>query len=606
MSIKLGRGRWAVLVAMAALLASGAWWSAGRIARGNGSVAAGRSAYERGDWGEAAGWARAGLKAAPADAGAIRLLARSSVRLGHDDAALTLFHRLEPGSLAAEDHFLLARILTRRQRPDLARAELWKAYRQDPTHADSLYDLIRGLVQDNALAQAAELTEGLRAAPGWRARGEVALGLVRAAQDDPAAAAEALEGALRLDPNLEGFPALAAAARKLLARHRLALGQPVRARAAIGTLDDPEARWLRARAALQEGQPCGDELNPANDPMAHEPAPYVGAARCAACHPAIARKHRHSHHARTFWAGATLTELPIPDRPLPDPANPAVVHTFRRDGPAIRVETRLGDRSYRALLAYAFGSGDRGLTPVGRDESGHWCELRLSRYADGPAWDQTTGHPKAPAEPAQWLGLTLSDDELRRCVDCHTTAPRAARPDAGILARDGGIGCERCHGPGGNHLQAVALGKADLAIARPKLASGAPIVRLCGQCHSPKGRTVSPSEPDSVRFQATTLTWSRCYTQGRGGLDCVTCHDPHQDADTSAAAYERKCLDCHGPTDTSRCPVNPTRDCIGCHMPAIRSAVPHAVFTDHSIRAHPSSYYPGTEEDHLRARSASE
>src|SRR5207248_90893 len=184
-----------------------------------------------------------------------------------------------------------------------------------------------------------------------------------------------------------------------------------------------------------------------------------------------------------------------PDRPLPDPAKPAVVHTFRRDKHTIRVETRLEERSYRALLVYAFGSGDRGLTPVGRDESGRWYELRMSRYADGPAWDRTTGHRVTPATPAEWLGLVLGDDELRRCVDCHATAPRAARADSGAIAGDGGIGCERCHGPGGNHLRAVAAGLGDPAIARPKRAPGEPIVRLCGQCHSPKGRAVSPSEP---------------------------------------------------------------------------------------------------------------
>jgi hypothetical protein len=274
---------------------------------------------------------------------------------------------------------------------------------------------------------------------------------------------------------------------------------------------------------------------------------------------------------------------------VPDPADPAVVHTLRRHGGAIQAEVTAGGRIDRAVLAYAFGSGDRGLTPVGRDSAGRWRELRISRYADGPAWDQTTGHPQTPATPEEWLGLTLSDDQLRRCVDCHTTAPRAARADAGALAGEHGIGCERCHGPGGHHLQAVARGWADLAIARPKLASGEPIVRLCGHCHSPQGRTVSPADPGSVRFQATTLTWSRCYTQSRGELDCLTCHDPHRNAQTTPSSYEGKCLACHGPNATSPCPVNPTRDCIGCHMPAIRGAVPHAVFTDHDIRIHPSA-----------------
>ncbi len=289
-------------------------------------------------------------------------------------------------------------------------------------------DLIRSLAQDDALTKAVELAMELRERPGWQARGSVALGLLRAAQDDPAAAAEALEAALAIEPNLEGPPASAAVVRKLLARHRLALGQPDAARTALGTLDDPEVRWLRARADLQEGRPSEDRPNPVSDPMVHEPAPYVGSARCAACHAANARRHHDSHHARTFWGRADLAGLPLPDRPLPDPGSAAVVHTLHRKRGEIQVETQAEGRTYRALLVYAFGSGDRGLTPVGRDEGGNWCELRMSRYAGGSVWDATTGHEARPGTISEWLGKAVSEDELRQCIACHTTAPAPPGP----------------------------------------------------------------------------------------------------------------------------------------------------------------------------------
>ena len=75
----------------------------------------------------------------------------------------------------------------------------------------------------------------------------------------------------------------------------------------------------------------------------------------------------------------------------------------------------------------------------------------------------------------------------------------------------------------------------------------------------------------------------------------MTCHDPHHDAETSAAYYEAKCLGCHAatadahrpsPEDPRRvpCPVNPTSDCLRCHMPSVKGAVPHSAFTDHYIR----------------------
>jgi len=580
------RGRWAALIALATLLGLAARWVAGRVPRGDDPITAGRTAYGRGDWGKAADRAREALKAAPTDDAAVRLLARSSARLGRDERALHLFDRLGPDKLEAEDDLLLSRILAQQDRPNIARGLLWAAHRKDPAHGEALHELVEALTLGDSLTAAAELAVKLRAVAGWRARGQADLGLILAKQDDPAAAAKALEAALNVEPNLEGFPALATAARKLLARQRLALGEPAGARAALGTVDDPEACWLLARADLQEGKPCDNQPQPARDPLAREPAPYVGTERCAGCHASIALSQRATHHARTFWAGAALDRLPLPEGPVPDPANSAVLHTFRRDHEAPTVETRVDGQIYRAVLAYAFGSGDRGLTPVGRDESGAWYELRMSRYADGQAWDVTTGHELAPKAPSQWLGLALSGDEQRRCVDCHTTAPRAARADAGALAGEPGIGCERCHGPGGNHVRAIAAGLTDLAIARPKLVSGERIVRLCGRCHSPRGRAVSSSDPGSIRFQATTLTWSVCYTQSHGKLDCVTCHDPHRNAETRAAYYEAKCLDCHGGAAKTRCPVNPARDCIGCHMPTKKSIMAHSAFTDHHIRVH--------------------
>ena len=328
-----------------------------RLPRGKGPLASGRSAYDREAWEAAADHAREALKTAPSSSEAVRLLARSSARLGRDDSALALFGRLGPDDLQAEDDFLLARVLARRNQPAAARAQLWKAYGKDPSHGESLHDLIRGLARDDALAKAVEMAVALRAVPGWRVRGEVALGVLRAAQDDPAAAAEALEAALNIEPSPEVSLISAPTVRKLLARHRLALGQPARARAALGTLDDPEARWLLARADLQEGKPCEDRPNPSRDPLAHEPAPFVGAASCAPCHRAIARRQSQSHHARTFWAGAALAELPLPAGPLADPADSRVVHSLRRDGDATRVETRRGgpDLSGRARVCLRVG-----------------------------------------------------------------------------------------------------------------------------------------------------------------------------------------------------------------------------------------------------------
>lgn len=257
----------------------------------------------------------------------------------------------------------------------------------------------------------------------------------------------------------------------------------------------------------------------------------------------------------------------------------------------------------RAWLTHAVGSGDRGMTPLGVDDRGQLRELRTSFYGDIGDWDRTTGHPdsSAMAEAHDYLGKALNEDDARRCLSCHTTEPGASLRGEGPTAADRGLGCERCHGPGGHHLVAVAWKIPDLAIGRPGRLSPGSSLPLCAECHSPRGRSpVPPGDPGETRFQGLTLPRSRCFTQSAGAFGCVTCHNPHHDADTDPSFYESRCLSCHGdagarppvgselPATAERvaCPVEPRSGCLDCHMPKLRAAVPHTVFTDHHIRIH--------------------
>jgi tetratricopeptide (TPR) repeat protein len=588
----------------------------------------GEAAYRTGEWSAATEQARAVLKTRPADVGALRLLARASARLGKDDTAEALYRRLGTSAMEPEDLFLLGRGLMNRGLTGPGLASLGAARDADPDHPETLSAIISHLLENQTYLQAAQDAERLMHQPEWEARGMIALARARRQLLEPGTAADLLIGAFRRDPELTRQGADPRETRRLLAACLLEAGRPGKAREALENVlasgPDAESSWLLSRSLLMEGKLAEAKAALAeaqragkSDPLRVEPAPFVGAARCAACHAGEFRAQQQSRHARTIQSKAELKELPWPELPLADRDKPGVTHRFRRADDRIEAETRVEQRAFAAVVEYAMGSNHQGRSFVGRDGQGQARELRVSQYPAAPHWDRTSEHPAEPPGPDGYLGRPIADESVRRCVHCHSTNFRAiqepkGRPEAG----DHGIGCERCHGPGGHHLRAVEAQFPDLAIARPRLASAAEVVALCGQCHKAP-ESASPANPNFIRFQAPTLVLSRCYNES-GSLSCVTCHNPHRDAGRNAAEYEAICLQCHpapGPRPGqdegephrgktwAPCPVNARGDCLSCHMPRVPDAVPRAVFTDHHIRirnANETSRSDSPSPAHLR------
>jgi len=319
-----------------------------------------------------------------------------------------------------------------------------------------------------------------------------------------------------------------------------------------------------------------------------------------------------NRHTQSYYRGAQLDQLPLPDRPLPDPDDPEVIHRFRKRDGTLWEETSVGREVYRAVIEYAFGTSDRYLTLVSRDARGGYHLARLSYYdtPEGRGWDRSildrTYPSRGRAQEFQGEEIGLRDG-LARCLYCHLTNPRAGREPIGPETADRAIGCERCHGPGGNHLASIQAGFRDSAIVNPGAASPAAVTtKQCNDCHIldrnfPNG---DPDNPGWVRSQGVGWTLSRCNTESDGAFGCVTCHDPHKSARaTTTAQYEVKCLACHGravqPEHNAKagstplpraevrariCPVDSSKGCIPCHMPRVRIDPLHLDLTDHYIR----------------------
>jgi hypothetical protein len=334
-------------------------------------------------------------------------------------------------------------------------------------------------------------------------------------------------------------------------------------------------------------------------PAAAEPplaAGFAGTRACGSCHADADAAHRRSGHARTLarLGSADAPKLP-PSSWVRDPVVPILFRIVDRAGSA-GVEVRAGDVRRWQPARWAFGSGRHGVTLVAEVGAGRYTELPLSHYPQR-GWDYTPGFLVNSPERRMYhpAGVPADHALFFDCFNCHATAVRDGADDLDLSHMAAGVQCERCHGPGGEHVRAAKLGPPVAGTIRnPAREPAASLIRLCGECHrseAPPG--VASDAPMLARFAPVGLLRSRCYRESRGRLSCMSCHDPHRDADPGPERSEAVCRSCHQPQARSArlCPVNTQSGCVGCHMPKVE-AMRNSLFTDHWIRSRRSG--PGT------------
>jgi tetratricopeptide (TPR) repeat protein len=613
----------AVLTALVAVTAGGVGlWSA-RSRANIDPTARAASAYGEGNWTAAAKLARQTLTVRKDDPAALRLLARASARLGRDDIAMAIYQRrLDDKSLEVEDRLLRGMMLQRHGQPDAAARDWKQVLETSEVSPQTLEELGRFFMMadkhDNAMQVAGRLVK----VPGWEARGSMMLGTIRVDVNNAAGAALSFRRALEIDPNELARAHQPNKLRKAIARTFLRIVSPGEAQRLLQPIldsePDQEASFLLSRVYLQQGDKTGalaalkeaGSYRAAN-PLEVEPGPYTGEARCEKCHASIFRDSLASRHTQTYYRGNQIDAIPLPDQPLPDPDDPRVTHAFQKREGVLHEETRVGNEVFDAVIEYAFGTHDRYLTAISRDSGNGYHIGRLSYYqtSQGKGWDRSAldhTHP-TPKRPAEFQGEPIGVlDGLAKCFYCHVTNPRTGNDMTGPEMADRAIGCERCHGPGGNHVAALQLGLPDSAIVNPAGASPEAVTtKQCNDCHIlQKKFDEDPENPGWIRSQGVGWARSRCNTESGGTFGCVTCHNPHQTSKaTSAAEYEGKCLKCHPATSESAasdktaataqagagppfrtCPVNPSSGCLACHMPRVRIDSLHGDLTDHYIR----------------------
>jgi len=269
---------------------------------------------------------------------------------------------------------------------------------------------------------------------------------------------------------------------------------------------------------------------------------------------------------------------------------------------------RPGDASLRGKreLLYYIGSGRRGMTYLFVVD-GFLFESPINWYAKARRWDMTPNYQNAREMPLNLPAFTS-------CLRCHVSGMQA--PLAGTQNRYslpvfafGGVSCERCHGPGAEHVRGGAI------VSPAKLPPDRRDA-ICMQCHlegkvgiERSGRHAYEFQPgeqltDYIRHyvpaggsaaalgaisEVEALAESMCKKKTGDSMSCSSCHDVHfsPSADERVSYYRGKCLACHGASFGSKHhPEEP--NCILCHMPSnLSTDVAHTQVTDHRIPRRP-------------------
>jgi hypothetical protein len=272
---------------------------------------------------------------------------------------------------------------------------------------------------------------------------------------------------------------------------------------------------------------------------------------------------------------------------------------FRQQGAKQLVEGR-------RQLEYFVGSGAAARSYLLSYE-GFLYEAPVAYYTNSASWKSPPGYAS--------LDYPYLTRPIRPgCLVCHASGiqriPGTQNGYASPPFLEGGVSCERCHGPGSDH---IAAGKPML---NPAKLAAKERDSICEQCHLsgeiriPKSgkddlafrpgdrladdltvfvRSASPSSM-KVTSHSEDLAQSACKRASGEKLWCGTCHDPHSVPATheKVAYFRGKCLTCH-PTSDCRALQSTRRangdNCVACHMPRNPpSDAEHVVFTDHAIR----------------------
>jgi hypothetical protein len=390
------------------------------------------------------------------------------------------------------------------------------------------------------------------------------------------------------------------------------------------------AFFLALIAGSSNPQPLAQSAPPSVGKKPPPRAQYAGDQACRSCHQEQAKTYlQTAHHlSTTLPAPSTMKGSFSGDASIMRTSNPYLhfkmtatsdgffQSAIEEPGPGKtisrteRIDIVTGEP--RKGQSYLFWKGDQ------------LFQLPVTYWVETNSWVNSPSYPDGSPH--------FDKDIIPRCLECHTsyfewvpTAVNRYRKNSLLL----GIFCEKCHGPGQQHVvlhrkNAKLAEGASEAIVNPAKLTRDRRVDVCGLCHSGNGVPIAPSlsflPGDDLRDyvdipyvsaeqavdvhgnQVQLLRKSRCF-QSSNNLTCDTCHDVHK-TERDAAAFSSRCLTCHQPKqcgEFSKRGEEISKNCIDCHMPLQQS---HVLFSktngktvEPKVRNHLIGIYPASQSN---------
>jgi predicted CXXCH cytochrome family protein len=381
----------------------------------------------------------------------------------------------------------------------------------------------------------------------------------------------------------------------------------------------PDTRIWQIVAYLRN-PPKTAALDPKSPPaiMPSKAAKYVGSGECKDCHVKIYERWSKTRMANVVRDPKVHPDAITPDMTLADP-----VVKFTRDD-----------------VAFVYGS--------------RWKQRYFQKVGDDyfpldAQWDVTKKKwkPYHVADGTDWWTKYYPSENSKRptgplCDGCHSVNYDISTKKV----TEWNVGCERCHGPGSEHVSRKGHG----GIVNPAKLDYVQGNDVCIQCHSqgqpvvnpikgkyydwPVGFHVGQNKLSDVwkleehklgettfthfadgtahknRMQGNDFVASLMYARG---VACFSCHDVHGTDHDGVLWKPAKqiCLDCHGPNSpngphapsieqhTHHKSGSPGNECIECHMPKIAQTI-----GDVNVRSHTFHFVSPTRTDSLKIPNA--